>query len=379
MTRSLRVWTWPDQAPPHYLASFIAPAVWSKELAPNHSQFQNDVLGHWLKRGAGAVQLCEPHSADLAVLPFTLEAIGEHPELWEVACRLAAEAEREQRVMLVFCQGDRHIPPPSAGCVMLRTALSRSSAGPADVAVPAWIADPHRLVSAEIRPHVTRPTLSFTGWAHPLGQSTSALARIGSWTRFGVRVTATRTGVDGHFRIPAADAARVLAIQSLRASRSVDFRLRLRPAMTRLDLDLVDDREQQLQMLQDIAAADYGLAVRGLGNYSYRLYEVLGSGRRPLIIDTGAVLPRARAVDWGRLAVIVPLRRVARAGARLNAAHNALSDIEWTGLQRECRSAWIDHLSADGFFRHIVDAVVRLSDRGGAARLGPVEVALELR
>ncbi|MEL7210826.1 MAG: exostosin family protein, partial [Actinomycetota bacterium] len=56
----------------------------------------------------------------------------------------------------------------------------------------------------------------------------------------------------------------------------------------------------------NIEATDYTVCIRGGGNFSTRLYETMALGRIPVIVDTGALLPRPERLDWDDLAVIVP-------------------------------------------------------------------------
>jgi hypothetical protein len=258
---------------------------------------------------------------------------------------------------------------------MLRTALDARAVGPLDVALPAWVIDPASVVPIVQRPYRGRTDVSFTGYAHPLG---TAGRSPGPWLRFAVRTATTLARVDDLLHVPAADATRVAAILALRASRDVDFAPHLRSAMTRLDMDRPDDEIAFVEMLRDIAAHDHGLAVRGFGNYSYRLYEILASGRRPLYVDSGAVLPRADVVDWDRLLVRVPAARLPAAGRRLAATHAAVSPADWLALQGECRAAWVDALSPAGFLGHLADVVTAMVDDVGADRLDPVALAAAL-
>jgi hypothetical protein len=185
--------------------------------------------------------------------------------------------------------------------------------------------------------------------------------------------------VEDLLKIPGADPTRVLALMALRWSHHVDLAETLRPTMTRLDLDRAEDGDRHREMLKDVAAHDYGLAVRGLGNFSYRLYEVLAAGRRPLMIDSGAVLPRARAVAWDRLVVRVPRGRIARAGRQLAVQHGALDASSWALLQAECRASWLRHLSVAGFLGNVVDQVLAQLEGRSPGQLQPAALAAALR
>ena len=49
---------------------------------------------------------------------------------------------------------------------------------------------------------------------------------------------------------------------------------------------------------QNISDTDYTICIRGTGNFSQRLYEVLAFGRIPIFIDTDSILPYDEIINW---------------------------------------------------------------------------------
>lgn len=49
----------------------------------------------------------------------------------------------------------------------------------------------------------------------------------------------------------------------------------------------------------------YALCVRGVGNFSYRLYEALSFGRIPILIDTDTALPFSKIIDWNEHIIFI--------------------------------------------------------------------------
>lgn len=373
MTRPLRVLARPEESPPHYLVSFLAP------FAAPGTAYQQSLLGDWAVAATEQVELTS-HDPDVAVLPFGLEAWHEHPELWDLALERADEALRRGIPLLVFCHGDRPLAAPGEACVMLRTSLTRAGTTDRDVPLPAWVADPATLLPPTLRPHRNPPVVAFTGQAFPLGQAfpSRRLAARKALT-FGIKSAATLAGVENLLRVPVADPVRPLAVHALRTSRDVEARVTVRAAMTRLDLDRDDDRQAQREMLRGIADADYGLAVRGLGNYSYRLYEVLASGRVPVLVDTGMPLPRARAPQWRNALLPVPLRALPRLGQRIARHHADTTEEAWRQAQQQARDLWVSQLSVPGFFGQLVTELTSLVAAGRPEGLSPQRVAAALR
>lgn len=87
-----------------------------------------------------------------------------------------------------------------------------------------------------------------------------------------------------------------------------------RHAYADLELELIEKKElkasavEKEEYREHLLRSTYVVCPRGTENYSFRIYEALNYGRIPVIIDTDVVLPDV--IDWRRLAVIVPYRRL---------------------------------------------------------------------
>ena len=104
------------------------------------------------------------------------------------------------------------------------------------------------------------------------------------------------------------------------------------------------------EYVENIAESDYVLCARGIGNFSYRLYETLSMGRIPIFIDTDCVLPLDFDIDWRDYCVWVDTGDVDRIGDRVLEFHESLSDAEFEERQRAARRVWETHISPEGFF-----------------------------
>jgi hypothetical protein len=104
------------------------------------------------------------------------------------------------------------------------------------------------------------------------------------------------------------------------------------------------------QYLDNILQSDYVLCVRGLGNYSIRLYETLCLGRIPVIIDTDLVLPFHQILDWKSFAIIVHEKEIRYLPEIVAEFHRNLKPEQFLELQVRCRRVWEEWLSPHGFF-----------------------------
>jgi hypothetical protein len=110
--------------------------------------------------------------------------------------------------------------------------------------------------------------------------------------------------------------------------------------------------ELRQEFLANIRDTDYAVCIRGSGNFSQRLYEVLSMGRIPILIDTDVILPYDEIINWREYCVWVKLDELERLPQKVLDFHHALSPDEFANLQRRCRKLWEDRLSFSGFFAH---------------------------
>jgi hypothetical protein len=308
-------------------------------------------------------------ACDVAVLPISWEHVLLDPTLGEVGRRFCRTAADAGKVVLVFVDGDDHVDSPGPNAVVLRTSLDRHRRNERDVALPAWIRDPG---VQEPSPMRERPVVSFCGQAYPLDLRRTDVAKR---AKFYGRVALTRLGIIGRLGKHAAFPERARAVRALAGADGLDARIILRSATTRLDLDTEAEHRLHAEYIESLADSDYVLAVRGLGNYSFRLYEAMAAGRVPLYVDTDGVLPLESAIPWSDLCVVVPARDIRNLGPITTAAHAARgSDL--SGRQAACRVAWERRLSMEGYFRTLHEQVATLLAAGSPLTAEAVAASL---
>jgi hypothetical protein len=104
------------------------------------------------------------------------------------------------------------------------------------------------------------------------------------------------------------------------------------------------------EYVQNMLESEYVLCARGIGNFSYRLYEALCMGRIPVFVDTDCVLPLEFDVDWRDYCVWVDADDIERIGDSVLEFHESLDAGEFEERQRASRRLWEARLSPAGFF-----------------------------
>ena len=105
--------------------------------------------------------------------------------------------------------------------------------------------------------------------------------------------------------------------------------------MSRFKQDHAAQFPARAEFLRNVLDTDYTLCVRGAGNFSYRLYEVLSAGRIPLFVDTRCVLPFPDHIDWRQHCVWVGQDQISSIGQILINFHRGVSAERFEQMQRD--------------------------------------------
>ncbi len=114
---------------------------------------------------------------------------------------------------------------------------------------------------------------------------------------------------------------------------------------------------QQLrsEYVQNISSTDFTLVVKGDGNFSVRLYEVLSLGRIPLFINTDCVLPLADVIDYSQFVCLVDYKNIKNIGDCVVKFYHSLTDEEFAVIQKKAREVFLKYLRIDSFFKYVFD------------------------
>ena len=119
---------------------------------------------------------------------------------------------------------------------------------------------------------------------------------------------------------------------------------------------------EKLDFVNNVLNSDYTLCMRGGGNYSVRFYETLNLGRIPVFIDTDCLLPFQDEIDYKAIFPWIDMKDLPQAADILMEFHSKLSNDEFRALQVTCRSLWLEHMTADGFYRDFASRLKRIRE-----------------
>lgn len=110
-----------------------------------------------------------------------------------------------------------------------------------------------------------------------------------------------------------------------------------------------EDRvRNRIEYVEHLMRNDYILCPRGAGNFSFRLFETMASGRIPILIDTDLVMPFADRIPWHEIAVWVPLKDIDHVDTYVNNFHKKLGAERHLRLQSYLREFFREYISRDG-------------------------------
>jgi hypothetical protein len=107
------------------------------------------------------------------------------------------------------------------------------------------------------------------------------------------------------------------------------------------------------EFVNNILESDYTLVIRGGGNFSYRLYEVLSCGRIPLFVNTDCVLPYDHIIDWKKYVLWIDQQDILSMASKVVEFHSKLSNEEFHKLQHNARFLYEEWISPAGFYSKI--------------------------
>jgi len=111
-----------------------------------------------------------------------------------------------------------------------------------------------------------------------------------------------------------------------------------------------------MQYMENLKSSLYCLCIRGGGNYSFRLGEILMMGRIPVLIDTDCILPFYDIIDYKKQTVYVDKnnsKNFTDIDSVIQEFHHSHSEDELIEIQKENRKIWEKYFNPLHSFKYI--------------------------
>jgi hypothetical protein len=252
-------------------------------------------------------------------------------------CNFNRKVVASGRIPVVFTEAIEYTPQPGEIVFGMSSYLrSRERT----IATPAWLYDLGAKVSPLPKPPV--PTIGFVGDTQYVGRITSLFRALPlpdfmvGWMACSPSVN---RGLPQRLRKPIAQRVRQKTINAARRAGNLKISFIERSGCYFEATPEAKNRARS-EYIQNIQDNAYTLCMRGLENYSYRLYETMSAGRIPIIIDTNMRLPDIGSMKWEEFSVIIPYSEVHRIGDIVQAFHDRISEDDFARACRKSRSAF---------------------------------------
>src|SRR4030067_1195698 len=271
------------------------------------------------------------------VLPSEWPEGGKYPE----ASKIANEAHKYGKPIIIFFNSDSTEEIPIRNSLVFRTSLYSSKRKANEFALPGWSLDFLKAYldgNISIRKKKSIQTISYTGYVDYNSSINFAKCMIR-------RVVYGRESNPGRY-------LRGEAIRLLKKRREIRTNIFIREAGWSA-ISGCSSETLRKEYVRNMVDSDYALVVRGKGNFSYRLYEILSCGRIPIFVNTDCVLPFDHLVNWEKYMIWIESDDIDSIADRIVDYHSSISDKEFEEMQHNCRNLYEEWIRPTGFYSNI--------------------------
>ena len=219
--------------------------------------------------------------------------------------------------------------------------------------IPPFIADPlkkyYHTHTIMLRPYKSKPVIGFCGQANP--SRANAAKEV---FKILIKILKYYTAISREEpqQLLSTSFLRASVLKKIQCDKAVENKFILRDKYRAGITKNKDTHETTHEFYNNLRDSDYGICIRGTGNFSVRFYETLAMGRVPVLINTDCSLPLNDEIDWRKHVVWVDYNEREQVAQKVNWFHDSLSEAEFLDLQQSNRKLWMEKLSLKGYFKH---------------------------
>ena len=287
-------------------------------------------------------------TADFAYLPMSMDYYLLNGKKYQMM-EFINKAKEAGIPIITQMNGDFGINPPSKDVIILCQNGYQSKRLPHQYAFPSIFSDPLKKYYGRdeitLREKGEKPVIGFDG----LGSASYAKIVI-DFTRTVLHNLKSRLGlipfVTNTLYPPVL--LRMHCLEYISKDERLTANFNIRNKYKAGSVNPSDRNKKTREFYENMMTSDYVLCVRGLGNFSKRLYETLAMGRIPVLVNTDCILPFDNIIDWKKYCVWIEKEEITHIGDILIRFHESITNEQFKQLQRDCRTLWEKYLSGNG-------------------------------
>lgn len=280
--------------------------------------------------------------ADVILLPFEYRFDKNLEELYD---KLAQLSQQYNLKVLVFFNSDENTEINLTGGIIFRTSYKKSIKAKDVFAYPAWSVDFFNYTKSGkgyYKSKSANPEIGYCGYVNGKHLNQNIFSVYKSLKKyFSNNISPYEFGA----------ALRGKAVNRLQNSKRIKTNFIFRNGFWAEGER--DKNIARIEYAENMLQNMYTLVMRGSGNFSYRLYEVMSCGRIPVFVDTDSPLPFDEFIFWKDYVVWIDYKKRHQIGEILLNFHNNKTEEELIRMQKQNRLIYEEWLSPVGFHKKI--------------------------
>lgn len=291
-----------------------------------------------------------PDEADFFLLPFEYSFDESFSVIYN---SIKSEALHYNKQVVIFYNNDSDAPIHFENAFIFRTSFYKSTQEQNTFSLPGWSVDFKKYYKNEEIAYRKKSQIPVVGYCGYVDFVTLNFGQKKTYVLFLKQVLKNvfKKLTPSQSETYSAEKLRGKVIRKLKACKKVIPNFILRNGFWAYGID--DKIRARIEYADTVINSDYALVMRGGGNFSYRLYEVLSCGRIPIFINTDCVLPYDEFIDWEDLCIWIEDFEINKIEQKILQYNNNTSGDEFIKKQKQIRNVYEEWISPLGFHKNL--------------------------
>ena len=291
-----------------------------------------------------------PQESDVIVVPINYSTFFAKRKDYENVLR---SAKLFGKPLWVYTAGDYGYTTNIPNSFTFRLGGFETKMSKTTFILPSFINDPYSQILTKdfsVLPKEDKPSIGFVG--HAKSGIQKYIKEYANHVKHNLKTTLTKALIDKQSFYPSS-IKRARYLKQLAAHNCFNTQFILRDSYRAGVHSTQAQQKSTLEFYTNIYNTAYTFCIRGVGNFSVRLYETLAVGRIPILFNTDCRLPLHKSINWSKHCLILDNTSPVSVKDQILAFHNNLNKDEFEALQKSNRNLWLNTLQRESYFIQI--------------------------